>query len=105
MSQVFFRDRFLCSFTPRSWESRRFFDLVSFRLFDHEGVFPLMALNPQATVARRQVEARPTGPSAWIRVLSTTLLPVALLALAGCEKPPSWNELVGGKKDEAKPAA
>ncbi len=64
-----------------------------------------MALNPRATVARRQVEARPTGPSAWIRILSTTLLPLALLALAGCEKPPTWNELVGGKKDEAKPAA
>ncbi len=34
-------------------------------------------------------------------VLSTSLLTVALVALAGCEKPPTWSELIGKKKEEA----
>ena len=32
-----------------------------------------------------------------MHVLSTSLLTVALVALAGCEKPPTWGELVNGK--------
>ncbi len=41
-----------------------------------------------------------------MHVLSTSLLTVALVALAGCEKPPTWGELVNGKKkEEAPPAA
>ena len=60
-----------------------------------------MAPNPRANVARRQAEHNPAGPRAWMHVLLTSFLTVTLFGLAGCDKPPTWSELIGKKKEEA----
>jgi hypothetical protein len=60
-----------------------------------------MAPNPRANVARRQAEDNPAGPRAWMHVLLTSFLTVTLFGLAGCDKPPTWSELIGKKKEEA----
>jgi hypothetical protein len=60
-----------------------------------------MVTQPRATVARRKPHRRGLGAKTLLQAIATTFVAAALLALAGCEKPPTFDELIHGKKKEA----
>jgi Leucine-rich repeat (LRR) protein len=70
-----------------------------------EGVFPPMVTKPKATVARRTQGRSGASKQTVMQCIATSFAVAALFALVGCEKIPTWSELVGGKKKDAAPAA
>jgi Leucine-rich repeat (LRR) protein len=69
----------------------------------HEGVFPPMVTKPRAAVARRKPERSGSGPRIFMQAIATSALAAAICTLAGCEKPPTFSELLHGKKKDAAP--
>jgi Leucine-rich repeat (LRR) protein len=61
-------------------------------------------LTKTSATARRRPTRGGLAPRSLMRGLIVTLFPAALVVLAGCEKPPTWDELIHGKKPAAAPA-
>jgi hypothetical protein len=64
-----------------------------------------MVTKPRATVARRQPKRSGTTLRSLIPAIATSVVAAAFFGLAGCEKPPTFDELIHGKKKEAAPVA
>lgn len=58
------------------------------------------------SLLRRLQPARPCGrgPHAWSGVCLTVALMLSAMAFSGCEKPPTFSELINGKKKEPPPS-
>jgi Leucine-rich repeat (LRR) protein len=69
----------------------------------HEGVFPPMVTKPRATAARRKPNRTGPGPRIFMQLIATSVVAAALCTLSGCEKPPTFDELIHGKKKDAAP--
>jgi hypothetical protein len=62
-----------------------------------------MVTKPRATVGPRKPDRRRTALRTFVQAVATTLFVTAIFGLAGCEKPPTWDELIHGKKKDAAP--
>jgi Leucine-rich repeat (LRR) protein len=60
-----------------------------------------MATRSRAGAAPRKPNASQTGPRTLRQAITTSLVAATLLGMAGCDKVPTWSELVNGKKKEA----
>jgi hypothetical protein len=63
-----------------------------------------MLIKTSATVARRRPFRGGLAPRSLTTGFITSVFAAALVGLAGCEKPPTWDELIHGKKPAAAPA-
>jgi Leucine-rich repeat (LRR) protein len=88
-------------FTPHSFGSAARLLSAS----HHEGVFPAMVTKPRATAARRKPNRTGPGLRIFRHAMATSLVAAALCTLSGCEKPPTFDELIHGKKKDATPPA
>jgi Leucine-rich repeat (LRR) protein len=63
-----------------------------------------MATKSRAGLARRKPDAGRASARSVTQVFVASLIAAAMLGVAGCEKPPTFSELINGKKKEAPPA-
>jgi Leucine-rich repeat (LRR) protein len=66
--------------------------------------FSIMATRSRAGATRRSPNPSQLGARTLRQSITTGLVAAALLGIAGCDKVPTWSELVNGKKKEAPPA-